>query len=383
MRALRVLAVLLTVAIVATVAKGGHELPVYPSYYPHEIEIRTAAPEQAAGLLLQGGIQAYVGGTPRFAEQPPDWMRSVESLGAMVSVRVNPSSSLANDERAVCAVARTILRDIAGTGGDFVFHPYPVTPFHGDYLDHVDLADAAKARVLGDTAEAAKSFPRTLRVAAEGPLAKSLVRPEWYTQGSDWDAAIEETDAAQLVASSLVAVNGWLGPPWVRTGWFQADLLLADAAAQSADASRARNDLERLQAGDYADAIERINLERELVSTLTSGCRKVIAGYTVKREYLNAEFSAGIENVAYDSVAGLHSPMFIRTVKLKDFPWNGWLSLGINARPSAAWNPIAGFNDPFGRLVWFALADPAVLPAPNDARWTINRIADVQSSAGK
>jgi hypothetical protein len=383
MRALRVLAVLLTVAIVATVAKGGHELPVYPSYYPHEIEIRTAAPEQAAGLLLQGGIQAYVGGTPRFAEQPPDWMRSVESLGAMVSVRVNPASSLVHDEGTACAVARTILRDIAGRGKDLVFHPYPVTPFHGDYLDHVDLADAAKARVLGDTAEPAKSFPHTFRVAAEGPLAKSLVRPEWYTQGSDWDAAIEETDAAQLVAPSLVALNGWLGPPWVRTGWFQADLLLADAAAQSADASRVRNDLERLQAGDYADAIERINLERELVSTLTSGCRKVIAGYTVKREYLNAEFSAGIENVAYDSVAGLHSPMFIRTVKLKDFPWNGWLSLGINARPSAAWNPIAGFNDPFGRLVWFALADPAVLPAPNDARWTINRIADVQSSAGK
>ena len=383
MRALRMPAVVLTVAIVATVAKGGHELPVYPSYYPHEIVIKTAAPEQAAGLLLQGGIQAYVGGTPRFPERPPDWMHSVESLGAMVSVRVNPSSSLANDERAVRTVARTILRDIAGRGGDFVFHPYPVTPFHGDYLDHADLADAAKTRLLGDTAESAKSFPRTFRVAAEGPLAKSLVRPEWNTQGSDWDAAIEETDAAQLVASSLVALNGWLGPPWVRTGWFQAELLLADAAAQSADASRAGNDLERLQAGDYADAIERINLERELVSALTSGCRKVIAGYTVKREYFNAEFSAGIENVAYDSVAGLHSPMFIRTVKLKDFPWNGWLSLGINAQPSAAWNPIVGFNDPFGRLVWFALADPAVLPAPNDSRWTINRIADVQSSAGK
>jgi hypothetical protein len=383
MRGLRVPAVLLTVAIIVTVAKGGHELPVYPSYYPHEIEIKTAAPDQAASLLLQGTIQAYVGSAPRFAEQPPDWMHSVESLGAMVSVRVNPSSSLANDERAVCAVARTILRDMAGGGGGFVFHPYPVTPFHGDYLDHVDRADAAKARVLEDTAEPATSFSRSLRVTAEGPLAKSLVRPEWTAPGSDWDAAIEETDAAQLVASSLVAVNGWLGPPWVRTGWFQAELLLADAAAQSADAGRARNDLERLQAGHYADAIERINLERELVSALTSGCRKVIAGYTVKREYLNAEFSAGIENVAYDSVAGLHSPMFIRTVKLKNFPWNGWLSLGINARPSAAWNPIAGFTDPFGRLVWFALADPAVLPAPNDSRWTINRIADVQSSAGK
>jgi hypothetical protein len=381
MRALRVVAVLLTVAIAATGAKGGHELPVYPSYYPHEIEIRAAAPDQAANLLLQGGIQAYVGATPQFRKPPPDWMRTVESLGAIVSVRVNPASSLVQDEATACAVARTVLRDIAGRGEDLVFHPYPVTPFHGDYLNHVDLADAAKARILGERNE--PSFPRALKVAAEGTLARSLVRSEWYTQASDRDATIEETDAAQLVSSSLVALNGWLGPPWVRTGWFQGYLLLAEAAAASADALRARSDLQRLEAADYADAIERINLERDLVHALTSGCRKVIAGYTVKREYLNTEFSAGIENIAYDSVAGLHSPMFIRTVKLKDFPWNGWLSLGMNARPSAAWNPIAGFTDPFGRLIWFALADPAVLPAPNDARWTINRIADVQSSAGK
>jgi hypothetical protein len=383
MRALRVFAVVLIFTAVATLARSGHELPVYPSYYPHEIEIKTVAPEQAANLLLQGTMQAYVGGTPRFPLQLPDWVHTVESLGTMVSVRVNPASPLAQDDGGACAVTRTVLRDLAGRGGDLVFHPYPVTPFHGDYLDHADLAETMKARVLADASKVSESRPHALTVAAGSEFAKTLVRPEWYTQGSDWDAAIEETDAARLVASSLVALNGWLGPPWVRAGWFQAHLLLTDAAVESEEAARARSYLGRLEAADYADAIERINLERDLVSVLTSGCRKVIAGYTVKREYLNAEFSAGIENVAYDSVAGLHSPMFIRTVKLKDFPWNGWLSLGINARPSAAWNPIAGFDDPFGRLLWFALADPAVLPAPNDSRWTINRIADVQSSAGK
>ena len=382
MSVLRVLAVLLTVAIVATVAKGGHELPVYPSYYPHEIEIKSAAPDEAASLLLAGKMQAYVGGTPRFAEPPPDWMRTVESLGAIVSVRVNPASSLVHDEGTACAVARTVLRDVADGSGTFVFHPYPVTPFHGDYLDHLDLADAAKARILGGASDP-PSLPRALKVAAAGAVAKSLVRPDWQTQGSDWDAAIEEVDAAQLVASSMTALDGWFGPPWARAGWFHAHLLLADAVAESADAVRARSYLQRLEAADYANAVERINLERDLVTALTSSCRKLIAGYTVKREYLNAEYSAGIENVAYDSVSGLHSPMFIRTVKLKDFPWNGWLSLGIDARPSAAWNPIAGFTDPFGRLVWFALADPAVLPTPNDSRWSINRIADVQSSAGK
>ena len=383
MRALRALAVVLSVAAAATLARGGHELPVYPSYYPHEIEIKTAAPEQAGALLLQGGMQAYVGAAPIFPGQPPDWMRDVESLGAIVRVRINPASSLINDERTACAVARTVLRDVAGQGGHLVFHPYPVTPFHGDYLNHIDLAEAAKARVLGNAGEPSQPLPRALKIAAEGALAKSLVRPEWYTQDSGWDATIEEVDAADLVASSLVTLNGWLGPPWVRAGWFHAHLLLSDATVGSVDAARTRIYFQRLETGDYADAIERINIERDLVSALTSSCRKLVAGYTVKREYLNAEFSAGIENVAYDSIAGLHAPMFIRTVKLKDFPWNGWLSLGINTRPSAAWNPIAGFDDPFGRLLWFALADPAVLPAPNDSGWTINRIADVQAGAGK
>ena len=80
-----------------------------------------------------------------------------------------------------------------------------------------------------------------------------------------------------------------------------------------------------------------------------------------------------------DSVMGLNSPMFVRTVKLKDFPWNGWLALGIDAAPIAAWNPIAGFTDNFGQLMWSAVGDPALIPAPNEPAWMLNRISDVQS----
>jgi hypothetical protein len=67
---------ILVIAIVAasgaaTVARSGHELPVYPSYYPHEIEIATVTPDQAAGLLRDGKIHAYVGGAPTFAGTVP------------------------------------------------------------------------------------------------------------------------------------------------------------------------------------------------------------------------------------------------------------------------------------------------------------------------
>ena len=131
------------------------------------------------------------------------------------------------------------------------------------------------------------------------------------------------------------------------------------------------------------NTVERINLERELVTSLTTTCRSVVVGYTVKREYVSTEYSAGIENIGFDSIEGLNSPIFIRTVKLKDFPWNGWLSLGIDTRPTAAWNPIAGFTDSFGRLMWSAVGDPALVPSPNDAGWMLNRISDVQSNPGR
>ena len=67
----------------------------------------------------------------------------------------------------------------------------------------------------------------------------------------------------------------------------------------------------------------------------------------------------------------------MRTVKLKDFPWNGWLTLGVPDAPSAAWNPLAGFTDDTGRLIWQALGDPALFPEPYDAGWSLNRIGEV------
>ena len=129
--------------------------------------------------------------------------------------------------------------------------------------------------------------------------------------------------------------------------------------------------------------VERVNLQRELVTAVTDNCRKVVAGYTVKRQYFSGEFTDGIENIGFDSIEGLNSPMFVRTVKLKDFPWNGWLSLGIDSSPDAAWNPIAGFTDPFGRLLWSAVGDPALLYAPYDSGWMLNRVSDVQSNSGR
>jgi hypothetical protein len=369
---------LVLVALFAPVgwARGGHEVSVYPSYYPHEIRLETVPPERAADLLRDARLHAYLGPEPGFAGAPPKSVRAVELLGNFVTVRINPAL-VAQDEHSACDIVEAIVRDMAGMEG-LVFHPYPVTPFDGDYLYHVDQADAEKARLLGTSA----TPPRTLKVKADGAAA-GLVRPEWRAQGADWDAAVEEVGAAELVAGARNSLNGWLGPAWVKAGWFHAVRLLADATGDAQARQRTAAMSRRLESGDYPDAVGRVNLERELVAALTSGCRKRIAGYTVKRQYFSAEFTNGIENIGFDSIEGFNSPIFIRTVKLKNFPWNGWLSLGIDARPASAWNPIAGFSDGFGRFLWSAIGDPALFSAPYDAGWMLNRIADVQSNPGR
>jgi hypothetical protein len=371
-RALIVAAVALSLA---PVARSGHEQSVYPSYYPHEIEITAVAPEPAAELLRAGKLHAYIGNAPPVAAG--DGAAAVESLGAFLVIRINPDSPRASDQSTACTTAAALVRDMAQRGSGFIVHPYPVTPWHGDYLYHADRAEAARESMLGSDATLG---PSDLKVRAASALAQGLTRPEWLSEGEPWDAAVEEVSAAELIARETAMLNGWLGPRWTRSGWFHAYRLLGPSITEQAQASRVAANVERLQEVAYAGAVERINLERDLLQSLLSGCRALVAGYTVKREYFNASFSAGIENISFDALEGFNSPMFLRTVKLKDFPWNGWLQLGLEPRPSAAWNPVAGFTDPFGRLMWFAVGDPAAIPTPYDQGWTLNRFSEVEAS---
>jgi hypothetical protein len=356
-------------------AWAGHELPVYPSYYPHEIEIATATPEQASEQLRSGEMHAFVGNNLRFVDLPTA-VASVQSLGSLIVAELNPQSPLADKEEG-CEVTGQLLRVLAQSHGKLIVHPYPVTPYHGDYLYHADVAETAKAHLLVPGEARA---PETLKVKAESPLTQDLVPPHLLAKHQEWDVVLRETDVGALTAAATGLTNAWLGPRWTRSGWFHAYRLLADAIVDPAARQQIESTRERLQHANYDNQVARINLERDLVKALTANCRVRVMGYTVRENYFNTDFSAGIENIGYDALEGFSSPMFLRTVKLKDFPWNGWLRLGIGAQPQAAWNPVAGFDDEFARLLWFALSDPAVVPSPYDANWTLNRFSNVQAA---
>lgn len=366
-RLLRGLALLSTVAMAAP-AHGGHELPFYPSYYPQEIRLETMEPSAAAAPLRSGALHAYVGGDPFAGGRLPANVSAVESLGAFVVVSVNPAAPAARSREGRCELAARATRALSAAPG-FVVHPYPVTPFHPDYLEHFDLAQARRSETTAPVAAGPAA-----RVRAKGATARRLLGGRAVADGQPWDALLEEVEPADLLAADRRAWNGWLGPPWLKQGWFHAYLLHASRIAEPAQRGAADALFQRLTAGAPAEPAEAADHARRLVGRLTAGCERAIAGYTVRREGYSSEFSQGIENVARDSQAGLDSHIFVRTAKLKDFPWNGWLRVGIPSRPQSAWNPLGGFTDPAGRLLWAALGDPAFLPAPASADWLGNRV---------
>jgi len=323
-------------------AHAGHEFPFYPSFYPQEITVEALDARSAAQRLAKGTLQAYAGGdiAPTVDRAK---IGTVTTLGGYLVASFDRGAPGLAQRSARCAAARG-LKDRIADG--VVWHPYPVTPFHADYLHHADRAEAARAAVAAQ---------KSARLPAGGKL--------------------EVIEVAALAAQARARYNGWSGPPWIRQGWFHAYLLLAPAVTERAARARIDDAVRRLTHGGYRSIEERINLERSLVAQLQESCERVVLGYTERREVYGKEYSQGVENVGYDALEGLASAIFPRTVKLRDFPWNGWLQAAGPAAPADAWNPVVGgFGDAFGRLVWWALADPAFLPSPHGGGWIENRV---------
>jgi hypothetical protein len=357
-------------------ARAGHEFPFYPSYYPQEITVSVVAAADAAVKLADGSLHAYVGGDPFHGRPSPGGVTRVESLGAYVLVTLNVAAPFFADAAQRCRAARAVA-DALAWGPAARRHAYPVTPYHPDYLQHADLAQA----VLTSAPQPWDGPPLRIRPADRD--AQALVPPSRRAAAGGWDATVELLDVSSLWTAAAMGPNGGVGPWWLKAGWSHAYLALRDTIVDGAVRRRVDELHGRLSAGRVDQPVDRLNLERRLVSTLGASCERIVAGYTLRTEPLNADYSSGVENVAHDAQAGLNSAIFPRTVKLKDFPWNGWLAVGVPAHPQAAWNPVAGFADPSGRLVWSAVADPGFFPSPHGGAWAPNRLVVAESEPGR
>jgi len=349
----------------APAAQAGHEVSYYPSFYPQEIRIEPLDPDAAARAFgnARDPLHAYLGAAPRFAADIPSHLKSVVSLRSLITARINPGSDRLASRDARCRVLAAVAPLLA-TAPDVVAHAYPITPYHADYLDHVDrVLDRGRG-----PAQEAEVSPLHVRAESDGLLAG-----DERSDGVAWAVGVREVAVDALKRDAGVTFNAWPGPPWAKDGWFQAYHLLRPAVSDPIDAKRADEIHDLLVDGDTHDDAHRIGLERDLVKALTRGCDSAVIGYRLRREFYTDDFTNGIENIAVDSQSGFNSAVVMRTLKLKDLPWNGWMRLGIDRPAAAAWNPVAGFTDAAGRLVWAIVGDNAFLPIPYNSLWADNR----------
>jgi hypothetical protein len=161
---------------------AGHGVVSTPSFYPHEIAIDTIDPAAAASQLKKNSLHAYIGSTPGFSGDIPDDLKMVESLDAFLVLTFNTASAKFKLPGQRCAVARGILAGFTEPPQNTVVHPYPITPFHSDYLHHLDRIEEAKARVQVQAA-----LDLALRFRAKGSRARALVQSRWALNDDNWD----------------------------------------------------------------------------------------------------------------------------------------------------------------------------------------------------
>src|SRR5262249_9042679 len=180
--------VLVLVAVAAVSAEAGHEIPYYPSFYPQEIAFSVADPTAAPRLFAKGSIHAYIG--PLTAPKRAADLAWVESLRAFVVLTFNPASRAFADPRERCAAAARLAPAIVAAKSDLVGSPYPVTPWHDDYVYHADLVEGAKTRPAPAGAPLRLRVPRGFAGLAPGPA--------WRPADREWDATLEEVPLAEL-----------------------------------------------------------------------------------------------------------------------------------------------------------------------------------------
>ena len=288
----------LAVAIV-TVARGGHELPIYPSY----LSARDRDQDDRARPRRRGAAR---GQDPclcrtRLELRGPAAGRAPRDRDArLVRRRADQSAIGAGAGRSVgLRRGQDGHPRTRGTEPTSSLHPYPVTPLHGDYLHHADLAAAAKARALR-TAMRRRARPQgegerpSARATGWSATASGLGcrdhRNRRDRAGGVGDLGDERLAGAALAAHRLVPCRAVAGG-CARAIRPRSNAVAIEPAAPQEPASFPGSSSASIWSATWS------RRSRAAVGSSSPATR-------VKREYVNVEYSAGIENIGYDAHRG-------------------------------------------------------------------------------
>ena len=222
-------------AAIVTVARGGHELPIYPSYYPHEIEIKVARARAARPrrCARERSRPMSVAVCAMSARRPSRCARSSRSAPSSPCASIRPPRWRRTRLRPA-PPSRRSLRELAGHER---FRPASLS---GHAVPRrLSPSRRPRGRRQGALRRLTPRRSATSRSRRAARSRNSIRIGRRAMRTGTWRSV--EVDAAGLMDAATLAMNGWIAPPWVRTGWFHAERLLADAISDpAAKAARRR-----------------------------------------------------------------------------------------------------------------------------------------------
>lgn len=415
---------LLTPLMLVQVALAGHENPFQFSFYPHEIRFFKAKPDEVTNLIYETTDTPVVKGLHIYLE-PLSYeenkqitssknIKSLKAIDKIYTILINIPSERTNP-LSLYEFRRSILRylvdreeiskNIAGSEPLFI----PITRFHAEYRYVVNIDNEIRSRwkysenllrqsinkyleVSGAVYQDGKITIRNKQVSLsiyspkndEIALAiSSYIKEKLENIGfkihtldykkEEADILINIYDYQNLTFYNLRNINGiYVGFEQYK-GIFLASIIYHNIATQHDELFKASS----LSEQEYASLLQ--NFIKEGIEKSNEQPILLTYSYYV----YNDDFDQGIENMVRSPLTGPLTDVFYRTVKLRLFPWNGWLLVGLNTDKQTYYNPILGFDDAWGKHLWMAMSDSAVVFQPYNTSVEPNRVVWVSVETSK
>lgn len=364
----------------ANIGLAGHENVQYQSYYPHEIRFLQVDNLDSALKLMRNtttsgrvqGLHLYMEMSKKEEVSGITSVKFLEQITKIYYLKFSEFNQHLKNKTLRTALSygcinRVELAKEMKTNPLFI----PLLPQHRETSYVKDFEEMLKTVNCGNVSHKLGNL-KVGFTPAEEAVAEKIVGQIKHNAGSNinvekvrdsdaWDILVAGVDVPGYVFSKLKYINGvFYGTDSFDGITFIRDLFLA---GKNITEQRIKNEADlflytRLLVSDW--------YENSFTHPLM---------YDLQYYVYNDDYDEGLHNMAWSPLVGFLEPSaFFRTVKIKLFPWNGWLLVGSPSVDKCRFNPFLVPGDATCYGLWSVLSDPAFVLNPYNLTFEPNRV---------
>jgi hypothetical protein len=372
--------ILIFYQLFVNIGSAGHELIQYQSYYPHEIrfldvdntDLALKLMKNTTLLSAENGLHLYIDRLKKEAARINYTVKYLSHITTIYQLKFKKSNQYFqnNDLRLTISygcINREELAKERQSNPLFI----PLLPYHRENSYVRDFEGMLKTRMCTDLPDKLSQLKIAFVNGLED-LANKIIDQIKHNSGyridakrvdisHDWDMLVTILDFSNYTISNLNYINGiyygidsFDGPFFIKSFFYE-------ESKKPEWNIRNENDL--------------FLYTRMLVYDWYKNSYNYPLMYDTEYYVFNDDYDVGLHNMAWSPLVGFLEPSaFFRTVKIKLFPWNGWLLVGSPSVDKCRFNPFLVPGDATCYGLWSVLSDPAFVLNPYNLTFEPNRV---------